>query len=80
MNVSFPFPRASFATAAGVVHADAHIGTAMDSLGDAVGAMFERRCTMTDAERSAEALIRKALEAMAHARNLLEPLMMERGQ
>lgn len=76
--LTFPFPRAAFATASAAVHADAHIGTAMESLGDAAGALFERRCNLSPTERKAEALIRDALVAMAHARNLLEPLMSER--
>jgi hypothetical protein len=51
----------------------------MDSLGDAAGALFDRRGALTERERRAEALIRDALVALAHARNLMEPLMVERA-
>ncbi len=75
--ITFPFPRIS--TAASAVHADAHVGAAMDSLGDAAGALFDRRGALTERERRAEALIRDALVALAHARNRMEPLMVERA-
>lgn len=84
---AIPFPRAYAPPPAGdgaylaacAVHADAHIGVAMERLGDAAGALYERRCRLSDAERKAEALMRDALVALSHARNLLAPCMVERG-
>ena len=78
--VTFPFPRAAFGVAASAVHADAHIGTAMDELSDAAGALYDRRTVLSDRERRAEAAIRNAQVALAHARNLLSPLMKETVQ
>lgn len=77
MNAMFPFPRRS--PAADAVHADAHIGSAMDVLSDAAGAIYARRSSLTPTETQAMTAIRNALVAMAHARNLIEPLMTERA-
>lgn len=79
MNAFTFRPRASFSLAADAVHADAHMGVAMDALGDAAGALFDRRGALSDRERRAEALIRDALVALAHARNLVAPMMTERA-
>ena len=80
MNAFTFTPRAAFNAAADMVRADAHMGVAMVALGDAAGALFDRRGPLSDRERRAEALIRDALVALAHARNLVEPLMTERGR
>jgi hypothetical protein len=52
---------------------------AMEVLGDAIGDLFRHRCTLTPQERHAEAAMRNAMVALAHARNLVEPHMSERG-
>jgi hypothetical protein len=68
----------AFTRAAHVCQADTHIGAAMDALGDALGDLFRHRCTLAPAERRAEAAMRDALVALAHARNLVAPHMSER--
>jgi hypothetical protein len=79
--ITFPFPRVpSAGTAAAAVHADAHMGVAIDKLGEATAALYERRCTLAPHEARARDAMRDAMVALAHARNLIEPLMTERGQ
>lgn len=79
--ITFPFPRVpSTGTAASAVLVDANLGAAMDTLADAAGALFDRNGALSDRERRAEALMRNAMVAISHARNLIAPLMVERGQ
>ena len=66
-------------TAACAVHADSHIGAAMDALSDAVGAVCGQRRALTPAEHSALTGMRNAMVALSHARNLLAPLTVERA-
>lgn len=83
---AIPFPRALLPapngdaaySAACAVHADQHIGKAMDLLSEAVGAVCGQRRTLTEAEHKALVGMRNAMVALSHARNLLEPLMVER--
>ena len=69
----------AFARAANISQADIHIGAAMEVLGDALGDLFRHRCTLTAQERHAEEAMRNALVALAHAREMVEPHMSERG-
>ncbi len=85
MNAITPIPlpmrgvsSASGAQAAAAVHADAHVGCAMDLLSDAVGAIYAQRRTLTEAEHRAVVAMRNAMVALSHARNLIAPLMVER--
>lgn len=66
------------ARAAGAVRADAHISAAMDALSDAIGDVVGQRRALTATENNAVMRMRTALVALAHARNLNEPNMMER--
>lgn len=80
MNAITPFRAvydAAGARAACAVHADAHIGAAMNALSDAVGAIYATRRALTETEQRSVALMRNALVALSHARNLNEPLMVE---
>jgi hypothetical protein len=80
-RVPLPEPAGDAAyTAVCATFADAHLGTAMDRLADATGALYERRCTLSPQEATARDAMRDALIAMAHARNLIAPLMVERAQ
>ena len=65
-------------SAAAAVHADAHISAAMDALSDAIGDVVGQRRALTATENNAVMRMRTALVALAHARNLNEPNMMER--
>ena len=66
------------ARAAAAVHADAHIGAAMDALSEAIGDVVGQRRALTDAEANTVMRMRVALVALSHARCLNEPNMMER--
>ena len=80
MNAITPFRRVfdeAGARAAAAVHADAHISAAMDALSDAMGAIYATRRVLTEAEQRSVALMRNAMVALSHPRNLNEPLMVE---
>jgi hypothetical protein len=77
--IAFPFPRMT-GGAAKAVCADAHIGAAMDTLSEATGALYARRCALTQHEAKVRDAMRDAMVALAHARNLIEPLMTEVAQ
>ncbi|MBP8296365.1 MAG: hypothetical protein KAX84_09685 [Burkholderiales bacterium] len=80
--IPFPFPRPvaseAGARAAAAVHADAHMGAALDILADAVGALYGQRRALTEPEHAALVSMRNAMVALSHARNLNEPNMVER--
>lgn len=84
---AIPFPRAFLPAPAGdadysatcAVLADRHAGQAMDMLSDAVGAVCGQRRALTEAEHRALVGMRSALLLLSQARNLLEPLMVERA-
>ena len=79
-HIPLPAPNGDGAyTAVCATFADAHLGTAMDRLADATGALYERRCALTKHEAQARDAMRDALIAMAHARNLIAPLTKERA-
>lgn len=67
-------------SAACAVHADAHIGAAMDEIGDRIGAIYAQRRALTEAEARVVVGLRSCLVALSHARNLLEPLTKGRVQ
>ncbi len=79
MNALFPFPRVPMGgQAADAVRADAHIGSAMDCLSEATGALYARRCALSSTEAKARDAMRDAMVALSHARNLISPLMVEK--
>ena len=65
--------------AACAVLADRHLGEALDMLADRIGEIYGQRRALTEAEHKAVAGIRNAMVSIAHARNLLAPLMIARG-
>jgi hypothetical protein len=64
--------------AACAVHADAHIRSAMQILGDQIGAVYGQRVPLTPEQGKTVAGMRNALVALSHASNLLAPLTTEK--